>query len=356
MMYPVAGQDMGGESAAFDPGKLRIGGYLDTYYGYDFNRPSDGYLPYFVSSNRHNEVNINLAYIDLSYETSRTRARLTPAFGTYMEANYAAEPGLLKNLFEASVGFRPFENRNFWIDAGVLGSPYTNESAVSRDQLMYTRSFAPEYVPYYLAGVKFSGPLNDKLVLSLYLLNGWQQIRDQNSGKSLGTQLEYRPDEKNLVNWNAYLGDERSDEQPWFRMRYFTDVFWVYNPEGRWSITSCAYIGLQQRTDSLGLSPNGSIWWQANTSIRHRFTDMISLSGRVEYFSDPESVQILPLTPADGFKSFSVGLCYNHQIGSNVMFRCEYRQFLSPGEVFPMPDGRAGNQKTWLIANLTAWF
>lgn len=111
---------------------------------------------------RNNELNVNLAFIDLRYRTDNFRARLIPGFGSYVNANYTNENGTLKNIIESSVGFKLFKNKNIWADVGILGSPYTNESAISKDHLMYTRSFAPEYVPYYLSGVKFTVPLYQK--------------------------------------------------------------------------------------------------------------------------------------------------------------------------------------------------
>ncbi|MCA6406542.1 MAG: outer membrane beta-barrel protein, partial [Cytophagales bacterium] len=111
-------------------GRLAVGGYMDTYYGYNFNRPSSGTNPYFVTSNRHDEMNVNLAYIDLRYRATNFRARFVPGFGTYVNSNYAAEAGTLKNIIEASVGLRLSAKRNIWMDVGVLGSPYTNESAI----------------------------------------------------------------------------------------------------------------------------------------------------------------------------------------------------------------------------------
>ena len=143
-------------------GHLGVGAYVDSYYGYDFNKPANGNVPYFVTSARHNEFTINLAYIDLRYKSSNFRARFVPGFGTYMNANYAAEPGTLKNVVEANVGVCLSGKRNFWLDVGVLGSPYTNESAISKDHLMYTRSLAPENVPYYLSGMKLTMPVNEQ--------------------------------------------------------------------------------------------------------------------------------------------------------------------------------------------------
>jgi hypothetical protein len=117
-------------------GKLHLSGYLDTYVG--LGPRIAGSMPYMVSSARIGEVNVNLAALDLRYQTDRLRARIMPGWGTYMDANYApGEP----RVVEASSGFRLKTRREVWVDAGVLGSPFTNESAISKDHLMYTRSF-----------------------------------------------------------------------------------------------------------------------------------------------------------------------------------------------------------------------
>lgn len=336
-------------------GKISIGGYIDAYYGYNFSNPADGNVPYFVSMARSNEANINLAYIDLRYNGEHVRARFVPGFGTYMNANYAAEPGVLKNIIEASAGVKLFRKKEIWLDAGVLGSPYTNESAISRDHLMYTRSFAPEYVPYYLCGARLSLPLHKKVTGYLYFLNGWQQIRDQNKGKSFGAQLEYRPASRHLINWNVYIGDERSATSPDFRTRYFTDVYWIFNPEGKVSITSCAYVGMQERLMP-GDRISRPVWWQANFITRWRFHRILSLSGRLEYFSDPHRVMIAPLNGIPTFSSYSAGLCLNVKIRNNALFRLEGRQLMSDRQVYTNAAGAPSASSTWLISNLTVWF
>jgi hypothetical protein len=335
--------------------KLTIGGYMDMYYGGVFSKVSDNKVPYFVSMNRHNEFTLNLAYIDLRYDKENFRARFVPGFGSYMNANYATEPGTLQNIVEALAGFRLSKKKDVWLDAGVLGSPYTNESAISKDHLMYTRSFAPEYVPYYLSGLKLSAPLSKKVNAYLYLINGWQQIRDNNSGKSVGTQMEYRPNKNNLINWNTYLGSELADSSPENRMRYFTDVYWIFNPKGKVSITSCAYIGNQQREDSLKKQTD-NIWWQANFICRYSFNKKYSLSGRVEYFKDDHNVQITPINRKGAFSAFSTGLCLNIKANENALLRFEGRQFLSDKNMFRDSKGNPANRMTWIVSNLTVWF
>ncbi|MDB5274145.1 MAG: hypothetical protein JWO58_2512 [Chitinophagaceae bacterium] len=336
--------------------KITVGAYIDGYYGFNTAQPRTGNIAYFVNMNRHNEATINLAYIDVRFNDRRLRGRFVPGFGTYMNANYSAEQGLLKNIVEASAGVKIFDKKNIWIDFGILGSPYTNESAISRDHLMYTRSLGAENVPYYLAGAKVTAPLSKKIIGYLYLLNGWQQIQDQNTGKSIGTQLEYRPNNKNLINWNTYIGDESSLIHPDYRTRYFTDLYWIYNPDGKLSITSCAYIGIQEKKDTIKNTITGDVWWQANFTARVKVSSKVSLSGRVEYFNDPHQVMISPITNASGFNTSSAGLCLNVKLFEYAMYRIETRYFLSDKEIYQTDTGSSTNTNAWFISNLTLWF
>ncbi|MBL7899250.1 MAG: porin [Crocinitomicaceae bacterium] len=338
-------------------GNTSIGAYLDTYFGYDFNQPADKNVPLFVSSSRHNEFNINLAFIDFRYNSENFRARVVPAFGTYMNSNYASEPGSLRNLLEASTGFKISKKKNIWVDAGILGSPYTNESAISKDHLMYTRSLAPEYVPYYLCGIKTTIPLGKKLNFYLYLINGWQQIRDLNNGKSVGTQLEWRPNNNNLINWNTYVGDERFDLIPGFtndyRMRYFTDIYWLFNAGKKWSFTSCAYVGMQERLDASNIRQK-YFWGQANFIAAFKFSEKFSLAARAEYFMDDSEIMISP--GSSPFNGGSTGLCLNYKPNSHALVRLEGRQFLNQNPIYSDKNGNATNALTWVVSSITVWF
>ncbi|HZY81859.1 MAG TPA: outer membrane beta-barrel protein [Cyclobacteriaceae bacterium] len=323
-------------------GKVTVEGYVDAYYAYNFNHPGKD-QPYFVSMARNNEININLAYIDLKYSSSRIRARFVPGFGTYINANYAAEQGSLKNIVEGSVGVKLSKTRNIWLDAGVFGSPYTNESAISKDHLAYTRSFAPEYVPYYLTGVKLGLPITGKLNAYLYLLNGWQQIEDKNDKLSAGTQLEYRPNDCLLINWDTYVGDERPMSDTTVSKRLFTDLYFIYT-KGDFSATSCFYVGKQ----------NG-VWWNANFIARYNLTQKFSVTGRIEHFNDPKSVQIIPVTLVNGFRTSSSSVGINYKLADNMLLRFEGRTFFSDKEVF-IRDGLPVRNSNTITSNVTIWF
>lgn len=332
-------------------GHVGLGGYVDSYYGYNFNKPPGGINPYFVSSARENEFTINLAYVDVRYRSTYMRARFVPGFGTYMDANYKNEPGSLKNMVEANVGVVLSVEKRIWLDAGVLGSPFTNESAISKDHLMYTRSLAPENVPYYITGVKLTLPLSQKFNFYFYVINGWQVIQDNNDGKSVVTQFEYRPSKNMLFNWNTYVGDERSSTHPEFRTRIFNDFYWIFNNGGKFSATASFYFGYQQRS---GMST--AEWWQANFIGSYAFTNVVSLSGRIEHFEDPDNVNVNTVTGIPGYRTSSGGACLNLKLHKLALLRFEARQFFSQDNIYQKEDLTATNTSLLLISSLTAWF
>ena len=155
-----------------------ISGYAEPYYAYDLNQPADGNRPGFVyAHNRHNEFNLNLGYLKGSYNAERVRANLALAAGTYMNANYAAETGVLKNVYEANAGLKISKKKNLWIDAGIFSSHIGFESAVSKDCWTLTRSMLADNSPYFESGAKLTYTSdNNKWLVSGLLLNGWQRI------------------------------------------------------------------------------------------------------------------------------------------------------------------------------------
>jgi len=335
--------------------KFKIGAYIDSYVSYDFNQPKNNMIPYLVSSNHHNELSINLALIDVRYDSERFHMRLAPGFGTYMQNNYAAEPKGLNALFETSLGLKLFKNKGHWLDFGVFNSPISNESPVSKDHFLYTRSLSSEYVPYYLAGIKSTWKLSEKLNFYAYLVNGWQQIKDQNISKSVITQFEYKLKEEHLINWNVYLGNERSELTPSFRNRYFTDVYWVFKPSKKFNLISTFYVGFQEKIDSFN-HKNLANWWQFNTAVKYSFNPKHSIAARIEYFNDSQNIVVSNLNQNKPFSVVSSGLCYNFQPNEHSMFRLDARYFDSKDILFTNQKITDSKTNFMLTANITVWF
>ena len=336
-------------------GKWSINFYVDTYYGTNFKSNKTKPIPYMVSMHQNRQFNINIGTVDIRYQSKNFRVRLMPGVGSYMNANYANEKGIAKNIVEASAGILLSKKYNAWIDVGVLGSPYTNESAISKDQLMYARSMGPEYTPYYLTGAKLSVPVNKKINAYLYLISGWQKITIPSNGIAIGTQIEYRPNDKILVNWNTYFGDEYSIDNPNYGNRYFTDVYFIYNANKRLTLSSCLYAGIQERYNGINDKKNIG-WGQFNFIGKYNISNSFSISGRIERFIDPQSIMVLPNTGIKGFNTSSIALCTNYSINKHFLWRTEFRMFSSKKPVFEDQNGIAINKMSWGITSLAISF
>lgn len=342
------------DSTATPKYTLTVGGGVDTYYAYDINEPASGEIPYFVSSNKHNQFAVNLAYVNVEVQAERFKLKVMPAFGSYMNANYAAEEGLLKALYEATGAVKLAKKKELWLEAGVLSSPYSSESAMSKDQMMYTRSFSPEYVPYYLGGARLWLQQSAKLKLALCVVNGWQQLKDVNSSKSIGTQVEWKPKKQHLINWNTYVGDERSEANPLYRTRIFNDIYWVYSGDKHFSTAICAYYGMQLMASDTMKTQN---WYQVNVTSKYTFTNQSFVAARVEYFNDDFGVQIKSASGQPKFSCLGASVGYSIAIQKNAFLRFEVKELMSvDGDHFVNKQGDPRKNTTIFAMNLSAWF
>lgn len=320
------------------------GGYLDVYQGFDFSG-FKGTRPYAYSSAQIKDIAMNLGMVYLKYSDNNFRLNLSPAYGTYMMDNYAAEPSGLRFIYEANAGVRLYDD--LWLDVGVMPSPFTYENALSKDQLCYIRSLASENTPYYLAGAKLSYKFSKKLNVAIWLVNGWQQIADPNTNKSVVASAEYAPNDKWAINGSFYAGEDpviSSNEG----LRTLLDINTTFTPNDKWKFSA----GISSGTNS-AWGDNIS-WGQANLSCRYHLGKKWYLNGRYEYFNDPK------YNVGGGFFMSDLnihGLTFgiSKLMYDKVLLRIENRSTFSSNEVFP---GNRGNERSnhLLMLSLTGAF
>ncbi len=315
---------------------LSFSGYLETYYLYDFGNPADHNRPGFVySHNRHNEVNINLGYIKAAYEKDNVRANLALMSGTYSNANLAAEPGVLKNIYEGNIGVKVSKKSNLWIDAGIFSSHIGFESAVSKDCWTLTRSILADNSPYYESGVKLSytSP-NEKWFISGLFLNGWQRIQrvDYNNTPAFGTQFTFKPNKKITLNSSSFVGNDKPDSTK--QMRYFHNLYGIVKLNDKLAFTAGFDFGAEQNSKG---SSDYNTWYSPVLILRLSPNSKNSFAARIEYYEDINGVIINTGTP-NGFKTMGYSLNYDHAISDNAMWRIEGKSYTSKDEIFLKDD------------------
>ena len=329
---------------------LKFSGYIEIYYAYDFSNPSDHNRPGFVySHNRHNEVNLNLGFVKLAYNTDKVRANIALMTGTYANANLAAEPGVLKNIYEANAGVKISKTKNLWIDAGIFASHIGFESAVGKDCWNLTRSILADNSPYFESGAKISYTSdNEQWFVSGLVLNGWQRIQrvDGNNTPAFGHQLTFKPNSKTTLNSSTFVGSDTPDSTR--QMRYFHNFYGQFQLHEKFGLIVGFDIGAQQKSE--GRSAYNT-WYSPVLIAQYSPTGKINIAARGEYYSDADGV-IISTGTINGFQTYGYSLNLDYNIRDNVMWRIEGRAFSSKDEIFTL-DNQPSTQN-YIVATALA--
>ena len=323
---------------------VKLAGFVDGYYAYDFNRPASFDRAFTTQPARANEFNVNLAFIEATLSATRLRGRVAFQAGTSVQSNYAAEPAigsvsgppLARTIQEAYAGYQV--TRSLWIDGGIFYSNMGMENWVSRDNPTYTRSLVADYSPYYSSGVRATWQATPRLAGRVDVVNGWQNISETNTDKGAGVRLDYALTPSTAVSYYNFVGNETGS-----RLRVFNGVGTKASLTSRVQVLGEFDVGTQQRDPS---ARGGHATWYGATLVgRVQVTPVVGLSGRLERFDDGDQVLIVtgPRSPAFRANGASVGLDVAPQ--PRVLWRTELRGFRGNDRVFPARDATGARSR-----------
>ncbi len=344
--FGVEAQEM--DSTTTNP--IKISGYLESYYSFDPNRPSSHAKAGFIySHHRSNEIAVNLGFIKAAYEQDFIRANLALGVGTYMNANYAAEPGVFKNIYEGNVGFKLSKTNDIWFDMGVLPSHIGPESAISADNLSLTRSLSAENSPYFETGARLSfNSQNKKWYLAAMALNGWQRIQLPNTSRGLayGQQIQYKPTDQITLNSSVYLGDEGKDS-----LRFFHDFYVQLNLNAKFEALLNWDYGIQKNPSM----DKNNTWWNTGVQLRYAILDQWKINVRGEYFKDSDAVIFSSISPSIT-QVWGASLGLDYEIYDGLFWRTEYRFFKADQAIFEKLEAANTKQSNQLTTSLAIKF
>ena len=305
-------------------GQFSIHGTYDTYlasslYGKDT-------LPFLVSHAAVNQMDVNLFELEFRQEYKHLTLHFAPAMGSYMRRNYASEAFWRRNVYEAYAELNVNKTK---VAYGSFSSPYTQETPRGVDQLLYTRSLSAEYVPYYVAGLRWTQLWSEKFTSQLFLTNGWQRLNFTLVRPSIGALFQWKFDTWNL-NWSHFYGDvapigKIPPELALNRWRYFQEVNANYK-QGTYEFQVCGFAGMQRQQQQ-------NLWWgQANFQLRKTFDHDWCVNARAEAFYDPH--QIVSSFGETVFSSLTLG--YIKHCGPVLQLGQELRYFIGQQQQIPL--------------------
>ncbi len=306
---------------------IKVSGFLETYYAYDFSNPTtDTKLPFMYNYNRHNEFNVNNGLIRAQLQYGNTYASIAIHAGTYVDDNYASED--FKLLSEAYVGMYLNDNKKSSIEVGIMPSYIGFESATTATNLTLTLSILPENSPYFMTGFKYNYRPNDKWSFSGLVTNGWQRINkpDKTVAPALGTQIIYKPSEKSTLNWSTFIGKEVYGTE--LAMRYFSNLYWDNQCNSKWRTILGFDFGIQV---SSSLNDKHLFWMSPVLIAQYSISSKWQSAIRVEYYDDENNVII---ATSDAFKTSGASINLDYLPNSKVKLRTEARYLDSKEAIF----------------------
>ncbi len=319
---------------------------LDGYYAYNFNSPVG-------------RVNLLRAYDVLSHEFSLNQAsvvidhpadpsagrrwggRLDLQFGQAtdtLQGNPSNEPrpDIYRNIFQAFGTYIAPLGKGLSIDFGKWSSSLGIEGNYSKDQINYSRAYWFNFLPFYHMGVRASYPVNDRLTLNYWIVNGTNQVEATNGFKDELFGFVAKPLKNVTWTANYYLGQEHPDRLPVSPASpipvqpglsfvaitpapngkthvFDTYVTWQVTPRLSAALEADYFIQRLWRDQAPGRSAAPSHVDGGAAYLRYQVTPKIALATRAEYLSDrgglfsgltqalKENTVTLDYAPTNGF-------------------------------------------------------
>jgi hypothetical protein len=223
---PAAAQTTAAEDRTFNDylHDLKYGGSLDTYYGFNLNRPVGRVnllRAYDVTSNNFslNQASVVLESAPDLQAGRRFGARVDLQYGQATETLQGSlsnepRPWVYRNIFQAYGTYVVPLGSGLTVDFGKWASSIGLEGNYTKDQANYSRSYWFDYLPFYHMGARAGYRFNEAVTVNYWITNGTQQTEAFNNYKDQMFGAVITPAKSVTWTTNVYLGQEHPDVQP----------------------------------------------------------------------------------------------------------------------------------------------
>jgi hypothetical protein len=324
-------------SSPFD--SISINGFVDGYYSYNFQHPhgvaasvpagnsGTELTPYRAFSAPTDALSLNMIELTMSKTPDASNSRLgfnlTMGYGNAMNVVNSTDPaglGFAQYLKEGYVSYLAPVGKGLQIDFGKFVTPFGAEVIETNANWDYSRGILFTYaIPFYHFGLRSKYVFNDKYNASFFLVNGWNDIQDNNSGKSYGFSFGWSPTKKVSVIQNYMAGAEQFMDNGDIRQMFDTVV--TYNPTSK--------LSLMWNFDYGRDTPSGTttpVWWSGIAAYaKYAFNENYAFATRYEFYDDHNGFTTGG-TPQD-LNEFT--LTFDRTVSRHLLTRWEFRRDMS---------------------------
>ncbi len=329
-------------------GSTTLSGFVDGYYGGNFNHPAshNSQLRNFDIATNQFGLNMIELVVDKAPDAAASRLgyHVALGFGQAMNTVNSLEghdtsgaTSFAQYLKEGYLSYLVKAGKGLQVDVGKFVTPAGAEVIESKDNWNYSRGLLFSWaIPYYHYGLRAKYTFNDKAAVTGFVMNGWNNIIDNNSGKTVGVSLALTPTKKFGFIENYIGGPEGTNNNgDW---RQLSDTIVTFNPTGKLSLMANLDYG---RGDPVSTSPDPAFWTGIAGYIKYAVTGNVNVAARYEYFDDHDG---FATGTAQHLHEFTGTL--ERTIASHLITRLEYRRDMSNQPFFQKGQGFDKAQNT----------
>jgi hypothetical protein len=332
-------------------GPIQFSGLVDGYYSLNFNHPASRTNSLRNFDVKANQFDLNMVKMTMEHSPDPVGFRLDLGFGRAFKMIHAgeADPDAFRYIQQAYISLKPAAAKGLQIDFGKYVTAAGAEVIETHSNWNYSRSLLFSWaIPYYHFGVRASMPVNSHFTAGVHVANGWNNVEDNNSGKTVGVMGTING---KGVSWahSYHVGTEKPDLAGGVKqdgLRHLYDTTLLLTPHAKTSF----YINFDYGVDKFR-GAGSSRWVGIAGAARLAANDWFAFAPRIEWFND-----------ADGFstgvkqKLKEVTLTGEFRMKEGFFTRLEYRRDWSDVPFFERGVGGLHRNQDTLLLGFVAYF
>lgn len=365
MTVAVAGREALGQSpapsAAATPtpkpwyDEVTLNGFVSVTWSYNTNRPDSRANQYRVFDFDDNSAKIDVAGLTFQKAASNPGEagfRVDAEAGASIprvSASYGLFQGQDFDLKQAFVTYVAPLGSGLKVDAGKTVTHFNFEYIESWETPNdnATRSFTFGFaIPYTHTGLRASYTFSDRLAGMIMLANGWDNVKDNNSAKTVGGQLTWTPVKSFSLVGNFCTGSERTNVE--------SDPRTVWELVAQWKQSDLTSFGLDLvygTERGAVVSGQRATWAGVVGYARLGLSRTTALCLRGEYFNDPDGART-----GVAQKLKEVTVTPEVRVSSHFVFRSDLRLDWSDKPVFEKKGGETSRTQPTVALNAIYMF
>ncbi|HCY20047.1 MAG TPA: hypothetical protein DHU69_09965, partial [Deltaproteobacteria bacterium] len=214
----------------------------------------------------------------------------------------------------------------------------------------YSRSLLFYYtIPFTHTGLRGTYKFNDKVSLIGQIVNGWDNVADNNNGKTLCAHLMLTPMANTTLSLKLITGPEQTNNTDNIRDVYNINL--TTNPIDKLTFNLDLVFGAEESDPNNIVNPNTDSEWSGVAGIvRYAASERYAINVRAEIFEDGDGARTG--TQQD---MWEVTVTPEFTIKKNLVVRPEYRHDASDKKVFDKGD-KTADKKTQDTVAINVFF